>query len=353
MSKRLTLSDRIRLETLLNLQFMDRFGLPVGNTKKIEQIAERLNVSFTTIYREISNNKFTIDNYVAQVAHTNSLNRVSNGNRHLRYSECQKHAVLDLFKGYASKEKWSPNAFIQRIKLELPEIPIMSHETIYTWIYEDAKAGGVLYKLLLRTHKRRKKQNHNRLIEEKISNKTSIWQRPNSVLLRGEFGDFESDSVVGPQNKAGVITSTERKSRLLLSSKVESKNSTIVGNALIQLLMPHKKRIKTHTTDNGTEFAQHARLAKKLRCEHYFADPYSSYQRGSNENGNGMLRRFFKKGTDFEFISNKTLQNAVGLINYLPRKIHNWLSADEVYYGINRKMIAQKQRRAILFAFRT
>jgi IS30 family transposase len=293
-----------------------------------------------------------VDNYVAQIAHNNSQNRISNGNRHLRYIEHQKRAVLALFKDYASREKWSPNAFIQRIKLELPEIPVMSYETIYTWLYEEARAGGILYKLLLRMHKRRKKQNHNKLIEEKISNKRSIWERPDSVLLREEFGDFESDSVVGPQNKAGVITSMERKSRLLLSAKVESKNSTIVGNTLIQLLMPHKKRIKTHTTDNGTEFAQHARLAKKLKCEHYFADPYSSYQRGSNENGNGMLRRFFKKGTDFEFVSNKTLQKAVNCINYLPRKIHNWFSAHEVYYGTNRRMISPKQRRAIQFAFR-
>lgn len=350
---RLTLSDRIRLETLLNIPFRDNLGFIVGKTKKIQQIADRLNVSYTTIYRELSNNGFTVNNYVAQIAHNNSLKRISKGNSHSRYKDDQKTAVLNLFSQYASKTKWSPVAFIDRIKLELPNVPIMSHETIYTWIYEDAKAGGILYKLLLRTHKKRKRQNCNTKIEEKINNKVSIWSRPESVLLRKEFGDFESDSVVGPQNKAGIITSTERKSRLLLVAKVSSKNSDVVGDALITLLMPHKKRIKTHTTDNGSEFAKHTRLAKTLKCQHYFADPYSSYQRGSNENSNGMIRRFFKKGTDFEFIDNKRLQKSVYIINQLPRKIHNGLSAHEVYYGIRKKMICSKHRQTILFAFRS
>ena len=237
---RLTLSDRIRLETLLNIPFRDKLGFIVGNTKKIQQIANRLNVSYTTIYREIAKNGFTIDNYVAQVAHSNSLKRISKGNSHSRYTKEQKIAVLDLFSQYASDAKWSPAAFIDRIRLELPDVPIMSHETIYTWIYEDAKAGGPLFKLLLRTHRKRKPQNRNTKIEDKISDKVSIWNRPSSVLLREEFGDFESDSVVGPQNKAGIITSTERKSRLLLVAKVPSKNSDVVGDALITLLMPHK-----------------------------------------------------------------------------------------------------------------
>jgi IS30 family transposase len=353
MSKRLTLSDRIRLETLLKIPFRSTLGFVICDTKKIGQIAQRLGVSETTIYRELSKNNFTIDNYAADIAQNNSVNRISRGNSHSRYTDEQKEAVLGLFSSYALKERWSPSGFINRIKLELPEIPIMSAETIYMWVYADAKAGGVLYKLLLRTHKRRKKQNRNIVAEEKISDKVSIWKRPESVLLREEFGDFESDSVVGPLNKAGIITSTERKSRLLLSAKVSSKNSALVGNTLIQLLMPHKKRIKTHTTDNGTEFAQHARLAKKLHCKHYFADPYSSYQRGSNENENGMLRRFFKKGTDFEFVSNKQLQDAVKLINYLPRRIHGGLSAHEVYYGTRKQMIPSKQRQSITFAFRT
>jgi transposase, IS30 family len=350
---RLTLSDRIRLETLLNIPFRDNLGFVVGKTKKIHQIADRLNVSYTTIYRELSHNGFTVDNYVAQIAHSNSLKRISLGNSHYKYSKEQKAAVLDLFSQYASNAKWSPVAFIDRVRLELPDVPIMSHEAIYTWVYEDAKTGGSLFKLLLRTHKRRKRQNRNTKIEEKISDKVSIWSRPSSVLLREEFGDFESDSVVGPQNKAGIITSTERKSRLLLVAKVPSKNSDVVGDALITLLMPHKKRIKTHTTDNGSEFAKHVRLAKTLKCQHYFADPYSSYQRGSNENANGMVRRFFKKGTDFEFIDDKRLQKSVNIINQLPRKIHNGLSAYEVYYGVRKKMISSKHRRAILFAFRS
>jgi IS30 family transposase len=350
---RLTLSDRIRLETLLNISFRDKLGFVVGNTKKIQQIADRLNVNYTTIYREISNNGFTVDNYVAQIAHSNSLKRISKGNSHSRYTNEQKIAILNLFSQYASNAKWSPAAFIDRIRLELPQVPIMSHETLYTWIYEDAKAGGSLFKLLLRTHRKRKTQNRNTKIEGKISDKVSIWNRPSSVLLREEFGDFESDSVVGPQNKAGIITSTERKSRLLLVAKVSSKNSDVVGDALITLLMPHKKRIKTHTTDNGTEFAKHTRLAKTLKCEHYFADPYSSYQRGSNENANGLVRRFFKKGTDFEFIEDKQLQKSVNIINRMPRKIDNGLSAHEVYYGVRKKMISSKHRCAILFAFRS
>ena len=119
------------------------------------------------------------------------------------------------------------------------------------------------------------------------------------------------------------------------------------------MLLKYKKKIKTITSDNGREFAKHLEIAKRLNASYYFADPYSSYQRGSNENANGIIRRFFPKGTDFSKVTNSELEQVIYLINHLPRKIHSGRTAHEVYYGKNKKLISAKHRKTIVCAFRT
>ncbi len=224
-------------------------------------------------------------------------------------------------------------------------------ELIYQWVYEDAKQGGNLYKLLPRSHKKRKRKVKQR--EESISNKQSIHSRPEVVAERNRIGDLEIDSVVGPANKAGIITATERKSRFNMAKLVSSKSGNETLVKLLELLSKHKKKIRTITSDNGKEFALHLAIAKELNADYYFADPYSSYQRGSNEHSNGMIRRYFPKGTDFSLVTEKELETVLYKINHLPRKIHNGKTAHEIFYGIDKKLIPAKQRKILRCAFRT
>ena len=351
MTKRFTLETRIRLETLLNLPNYDGI-MQVSMSKRIKKISAILFFNVSSIWREVKGRGFSYDDYNAHEAHTKALKSISAGNTHYGYIKEQKELILSTFRMYAQDKNWSPGALVLRLKTELPgTIKIPSLETIYQWIYEDAVSGGDLYKCLPRKHKKRKKKVNCR--EQKISNKISIHLREAIVDDRTRIGDIEIDSIVGPANKAGIITATERKSRFNMAGLVKNKTGEETLRKLLDLLLKHKKKIKTITSDNGIEFAQHQAIATALNAIYYFADPYSSCQRGSNEHGNGMIRRYFPKGTDFTTITEKELQLAIYKINHLPRKIHNGKTAHEVYYGINKKLIPKKQRNILASAFRT
>lgn len=351
MAKRLTLEKRIRLETLLKLPFsgfMDNLSM----AKKLPKIAKLLEISQSTIHREVIERGFDYDSYDANKAQRQSLEKVSNGNKRYRYSEEQKQLILEMYKEFATNKSWSPNALMLRLKTELaPNIKLPCVEIIYQWIYEDAKNGGVLYKLLPRSHRKRKGKSVQR--KEVISSKQSIHSRDEIVEERSRIGDIEIDSVVGPFNHAGIITGTERRSRYNMARLVKNKTGNETLAKLLEMLLVHKKKIKTITSDNGVEFALHLAIASELNAQYYFADPYSSYQRGSNEHGNGMIRRYFPKGTDFSLITEEELQLALYKINHLPRKIHNGKTAHEIFYGINKKLIPAKQRKILICAFRT
>ena len=350
--KRLTLEKRIRLETLLKLPMHENF-IRLSDNKKVIKISKMLEISESTIHREIKNRGFTYDNYDAKLAHLDSVRKVSNGNTHYGYSEDQKTLILSSIRSHAKKCSWSPNSLLLRLKAELGSCIILpSLELVYQWIYEDAKRGGDLYKSLPRAHKRRQIQKQSRALEA-INNKVSIHDRSDVVDARSRIGDIEIDSIVGPSNSAGMITSSERKSRFVSATLVANKSSDETLAKLLSMLLKHKKKLKTITSDNGTEFAKHEQIAKLLNVSYYFADPYSSYQRGSNENINGIIRRHFPKGTDFSKVTEKELQEVIYLINHMPRKIHCGKTAHEIYYGINKKLISAKQRNLVLCAFRT
>ena len=351
MAKRLDLEKRIRLETLLRLPFGGGFTI-LETAKKLPIIATLLEVNPATIHREVKGRGFNYDNYNAKLAQIDSLRKVANGNTHYTYSKEQRALILELFERLAIDKSWSPNAMCIRLKHELPTgIRMPSVELIYQWIYEDSRSGSILYTLLLRKHKKRKTKVKQR--EQKVSDKVSIHQRDPIVDERTRVGDLEIDSIVGPANSPGMLTATERKSRFSLAGLVDSKSGDTTLRKLLELLLKHKKRIKTITSDNGVEFAKHLAIAATLNAMYYFADPYSSYQRGSNEHVNGMIRRFFPKGTDFALVTEKELQAAISKINHLPRKIHNGKTAHEVYYGISRSLIPAKRRKSLIFAFRT
>ncbi len=339
----------MRLEHLLALPFAGLLE-PLSMSKKLPKIASMLGISVSTIYREVHDRGFTFDNYNAIKAHSDSLNKVSNANTHYKYSVEQQQLIFDVIKRYKDNHSWSLNGLLLRLKLELPKnVKLPCLERLYQWIYTDAKSGGKMYLCLLRVRRKRKVQTKSRLV--KVTNKVSIRQRDEVINNRERIGDAEIDSILSAEHKAGLLTITDRKSRLVAASLVSNKSSEHTYSNLLPILS--KFKLRSITSDNGTEFACHEKLSQTLQVPYYFADPYASYQRGSNENANGMIRRYYPKGTDFKCVSQDELHKVIYKINHLPRNIHNGKTAFEVHYGVKKSLINKKLRNTLAFAFRT
>ncbi len=194
----------------------------------------------------------------------------------------------------------------------------VSHEWIYRFVARNKRQGGKLFRHLRQGHKR-----YRRGKKEKapaIKNAVSIDERPEVVESRERFGDWEIDTVLGKHGTGAVITILERKTRFYLTKKVPSKSAEEVTKATIDMLMPYKEFVHTITADNGREFAGHEEISEALEAEVYFAHPYSSWERGANENANGLLRQYVKKGTDLRTVSDDDIERAQRRINYRPKK---------------------------------
>ncbi|MGL4512595.1 MAG: IS30 family transposase, partial [Lacipirellulaceae bacterium] len=149
----------------------------------------------------------------------------------------------------------------------------------------------------------------------------SVADRPKGVDERRRFGDWEGDTVVGAKHRGALVTHVERKSGYLLAARLDQKNSRCVNRATRRLFAPLPKGLRrTLTLDNGKEFARHKELARQNDLAVYFADPYAAWQRGTNENTNGLLRQYFPKGTDFTKVSHHDVRQAAQELNQRPRK---------------------------------
>ena len=214
-------------------------------------------------------------------------------------------------------QEWSPEQISNTPNKK--GLDMVSPERIYQHILRDRKKGGQLYK-----KKRRQKKYRSRLrgadTRGKIKNTVNISQRPPIVDNKGRVGDFEVDLVIGANHKGALVTINERRTGYTKVKHVKSKNSKTVAKAIIRALKPIKEFCHTITSDNGKEFADHELISKELEIDFYFADPYSSWQRGANENFNGLLRQYFPKKKSFEQLSWYEVQKAEDRLNNRPRK---------------------------------
>lgn len=227
----------------------------------------------------------------------------------------------------------SPDVISGRLKISHSNNPNMkiSHETIYRWVYNDRLEGGTLYKKSLRKHARRIRQGRAFPKGGTLKGRISIHERPAEINLRNELNHWEGDLIVGKGATGYLVTLTERKSRRTLATKIKTKHANTVSNAIIKLLKPLKTKVESITFDNGREFYGFKKVAKAIKADIYFADPYSSWQRGCNENANGIIRRYFPKGSDFEKITPRQLRKVMDKINNRPRKILDYQTANEVF----------------------
>jgi IS30 family transposase len=230
------------------------------------------------------------------------------------------------------REEWSP----EQISLWLAaEGGIrISHEWIYQYVLQDKSNGGILYRHL-RCQKQRRKRYGSYSRRGQIINGVSIDERPAIVDTRSRLGDWELDTIIGKGHKQAIVSLTERKSRLTLIHKVERKTADNVSRAIIRLLKPLAHRVHTMTSDNGKEFAGHATMAKALNADFYFAHPYASWERGLNENTNGLIRQYFPKDCDFTTITQQEINQVMNKLNNRPRKCLGIKTPNQVFFGIN------------------
>jgi transposase, IS30 family len=225
---------------------------------------------------------------------------------------------------------WSPEQISGTLKEE--QGIAISHERIYQHIWTDKLNGGVLYRHLRHSGKKRK-QYGSKDKRGQIRNRTSIDDRPMIVSEKTRLGDWEIDTVIGKNHQGALVTIVDRVSKLTLIKKVASKHADVVTEATITLLRPYLDKALTITADNGKEFAGHEKIKAALNADVYFAHPYSSWERGLNENTNGLVRQYFTKGSSFENITDKDVDEVMEKLNHRPRKTLNYKTPHSVFFA--------------------
>ncbi|MDE2117793.1 MAG: IS30 family transposase [Betaproteobacteria bacterium] len=282
---------------------------------KQSEIATVLNRSASTISRELSRNT---------------------GRRGYRPKQAQRLAVerrapnartIDdatwRFAQARLREDWSPE--------QISNHAAISIETVYQRVYADKRAGGSLWQHL-RCQKRRRKRYGQHDRRGIIPNRQSIEERPVIVEERSRIGDWEADTIIGKNHRQAIVSLVERKSGFTLIRKVKRKTARAVRKAAVSLLKPHRDKVHTVTSDNGREFSEHEQIAKALQADFYFAHPYASWERGTNENTNGLIRQYFPKSRDFTTITQQEINAAMKRLNNRPRKRLGFLTPSQVFF---------------------
>jgi IS30 family transposase len=298
-----------------------------GQYIKISEIANRLGRHRSTIYRELKRNASAHDgNYRASHACQKASGRQKRSKRNMRFKADDFQVVEQLI-----RKDLSPEQVTGRLALE--GAPVMSHETIYKWIWKDKSEGGSLWKHLRGANKRRRKRYAAKDSRGRLSGKKMITERPAVVESRSRIGDWEIDTVHGT-TKAGVVTIVERRSGLVRIGKLERITKEQTEKRTIGLLLSDKSRVKTITADNGGEFHGYKRLERALDTSVFFALPHHAWERGTNENTNGLIRQYLPKGTPLDDLTQYTCTKIAKNLNNRPRKRLGFKTPSEIYYGL-------------------
>ena len=294
--------------------------------KSFAQIAKKLKRVPSTISREVKRNKGK-RSYRPIQSQSFAKERSKNSANGPRVSTF----VWDAAK-LCLKKQWSPEQISGRFKKE--KIGNISHETIYQKTYQDKREGGTLYKNLRCQKKRRKRYASGENKRGQIVGRVSISERPKEVDEKLQLGHWEGDTIIGAGHKQAIVSVVERKTQFTLLQKVEKKTSDNVSLALIDMMLPLKKACLTITFDNGKEFAGHADVTKNIETKVYFADPYSSWQRGLNEQVNGLVRQYFPKKKKFSTINPQEVEYVAYRLNSRPRKLLNFMTPFEAFFEL-------------------
>lgn len=314
--------DHLSAQERVGIFYLKQTGLSV------RAIGRRLGRHHTTISREYRRNAWPHSGYWYGTAQELADRRRAIP-RHRRRAD---HAPLVGYVHGKLAEQWSPEVIAKRMHRDHPRTPGMriSAECIYQWLFQDARNGGQLYLHLRRRRKRRRARTVGRT-RGVIRNRIGIEHRPAGANNRSRYGHWEGDTVEGRKGTGGIATYVERKSRYLVCVKLTDKTAAQMSARSIDALRTIPERLRrTMTVDNGKEFAAFDLTDQALKMQTYFANPHAPWERGTNENTNGLLRQYFPKGIDWTTVSGLTLANAVDKLNNRPRRCLAYRSPLEV-----------------------
>ena len=306
--RQLTLRQRYQIWT----------GLRLGMKQK--EIAAEVGVHRSSISRELKRN-WSEDRYRPAAAMDKAYERRKEKGRRRIPEQVWREIEVEI------REEWSPEQITGRRRSS--GRTAVSHERIYQHIYEDKAGGGDLH-TYLRCRKKQRKRYGSYAKRGFRHKQISIDERPQIVADKSRIGDLEVDTIIGKGNHQAIVTIVDRKSKLLRMKKVTRKTGTLVRQAICRELKG--LTVHTLTSDNGCEFAEHRKIAKNLGADFYFCHPYSSWERGLNENTNGLIRQFFPKQMKFDTITQEQIKHVEDKLNNRPRKSLGYQTPNEIYF---------------------
>ena len=301
-----------------------------GLTQK--QIAVELERDPATISRELMRNQ-GLKGYRPAQAQRLSDNR--------RATAAKSVKITDEVWGWIEqliRQELSPQQVVDYLKIH--KNLSLHHETLYQLIYADKAAGGDLYKHLRVVSKPYRKRYGSYDRRGKIKNRVDIDERPAEVAQRSRIGDWEGDTIMGKGRQSALLTMVERKTLYTVIIRLTGKHADLLAQAAIKGMKELKDQIETITFDNGLEFSEHEKIAHALDADIYFAHPYASWERGINENTNGLIRQYFPKGTDFNLVSDEAIHYVMDRLNNRPRKTRDCRSPNELFKGLRVDLLA-------------
>jgi IS30 family transposase len=296
------------------------------------EIAKKIGVHKSTISRELNRNltfvrtEYGSWQYKPDYAQSYAKNRHKEKPKQIKLTKKVEDFICE-----KTIEDWSPEQISGYARRH--DLFDISHEWIYQFILKDKQNGGNLYKHLRHQHKKYRKRYGSPKRNGPIKNRRFIDERPTIVDDKKRIGDWEIDTIIGKNQKQAIVTIVERVSKKTVLKKVIAKTAALVFSSTVSGLKPLSDSVLTITGDNGSEFARHEEIAKALNADFYFAHPYSSWERGLNENTNGLIRQYLKKGADFSPVTNADLDIITEKLNNRPRKLLNYATPNEIFYS--------------------
>ncbi len=310
----ITVEQRIKIDALLK----------AGH--KVSFIAKQISIHRSSIYRELKRNQTKTGKYNAAFAQELSEVQKERFSHNRSFTFSMEKFIIEKL----SKEQWSPEQIWGYCKEN--NIDMVSHESIYKFVYQDKDEGGMLYKnLRVASKKYRKRYGSGKGKRSIIKDKVSIDERPEWINNKQRVGNWEIDTIVGKDNKGAIVTIAERATAFVLIAKLNGKNAQELAEAVVKLMMPFKDLVLSITSDNGTEFAMHKYISKKLGALFYFAHPYSSWERGLNEYTNRLIRQYIPKKTNFKDVNHLYINEITMKLNRRPRKKLNYNTPGKVF----------------------
>lgn len=293
--------------------------------KCFSEIGRLIGRDRSVVSREVRRNSDQRNNvYSAKLADRKALSRHTEKPKY-----CRLNGSVEINISHYLSLDYSPEQMVGRSKLEGKEM--VSVESIYKYIWDDKRKGGILYRSLRANGRRYRKRGHSKDSRGIIKGRVDIDERPAVVDRRQRIGDLEIDLVIGKDHKGALITINDRSTGMLFMDKINNKEAATVEAKAIELLKDWKPLLKTITSDNGKEFANHREIAESLDIDFYFAKPYHSWERGSNENLNGLLRQYFPKRSDFALITKEKIEQVNNILNNRPRKRFGYKTPNEIF----------------------